>query len=110
MKPRKINPHIIFTRDANRAFRFYRDLFDFLQDGPQDARFLKVDGQAISFENNDEVINIEIIARDHQDEVKNHLINYFLEYTTENDARDETKIRFLFDDSEGNHISLQVNK
>lgn len=103
-------PKIVPSIDSNRAFRFYRDVFDFLQDGEMDNRFLIIDGEKIEFEDNSENSDIEIIARDKQAETTQHLKNYFIDFKIVPDSKDDSKIRFEFKDSENNNISLQVNK
>ncbi|MDR0899045.1 MAG: lactoylglutathione lyase, partial [Lactobacillaceae bacterium] len=87
----------------------YRDLFDFLQDGADEERHLLVDGEDITFFESQEMVDVEILARDHEEEVRNHLINYYIDFK-ESDDVDPKKIRFNFADSEGNNISLQVNR
>ena len=110
MKTRKILPKKIPARDVKRAFRFYRDVFDFPQDGDGVDRFLTIDGKKIEFYQSDSIEIIDILARDYQDEVASHLTNYFIDYEIVEDKKNESKIRFLFEDSEGNKVSLQVNR
>ena len=47
MKPRKLNIKTIPAADINRAYRFWRDVFDLPQSGHQSGRHLVIDGEDI---------------------------------------------------------------
>lgn len=47
MKPRKLNIKTIPAQDVNRAYRFWRDVFDLPQSGHASGRHLMIDGDDI---------------------------------------------------------------
>ncbi|MDR2660488.1 MAG: lactoylglutathione lyase [Lactobacillaceae bacterium] len=112
MKPRKMMPKIVPSKDPKRALRFYRDFFSFLQDTDQNGnRILIIDNGVIQFVKNDTPSNkIEILARDHFEDIKKHLQNFFIDFRIEDDLKNASKIYFVFKDTEDNLIYLQVNR
>ncbi|VDK14678.1 hypothetical protein OAL24_00147 [Oenococcus sicerae] len=109
MKPRKMRPKIIPARDVKRAYRFYRDVFDFLRD-PIDQTTLIVDGSPIQFIESDEKIETEIIVRDHLHEIQEHLANNFLVEQGKPEHRFNKKIALRIQDSEGNTVIIEGNE
>ncbi|MGX4594293.1 VOC family protein [Leuconostoc sp. JNUCC 76] len=109
MKPRKLNIKTIPATDVNRAYRFWRDVFDLPQSGHQSGRHLVIDGEDIIFVPGAPTNNLEMLVRDHQSELVKHLRNNFVPIVGEPEERFGNKIAFSIHDSEGNLIVLEAN-
>lgn len=106
MKPRKMRPKKIPASDPNRAYRFYRELFDFPVNTDKN---LVIDKQTIDFYSSDENIQIEILVRDYQEQLEQHFKNYFV--TIENiEYLRKNKVTYTIKDSEQNTILIEANK
>ena len=106
MKPRKMLPKKIPVNDQNRAYRFYRELFDFPINSDNN---LVVDRQEIEFYSSEDNIEIEILVRDFQDDLEKHLRNYFVDVKKIQYLR-RNKVTYTIEDSEGNTIFIEANK
>lgn len=101
MRPKKIP-----ATDPQRAFRFYRELFDFSINSQQE---LVVDKQAIEFYFDNQKSEIEILVRDYQEQIEKHLKNYFV--TIENiEYLKKNKATYTIKDSEGNTVHIEGNR
>ncbi|GMA70066.1 hypothetical protein GCM10025879_13120 [Leuconostoc litchii] len=109
MKPRKLNIKTIPATDTNRAYRFWRDVFDLPQSGHQSGRHLVIDGEDIIFVSGEPTDKLEMLVRDHQTELRKHLRNNFVPIIGEPEERFSNKIAFSIHDSEGNTIVLEAN-
>ncbi|MDI6650080.1 VOC family protein [Leuconostoc suionicum] len=109
MKPRKLNIKTIPATDVNRAYRFWRDVFDLPQSGHQSGRHLIIDGEDIIFVPGEPTNKLEMLVRDHQSELIKHLRNNFVPIVGEPEERFGNKIAFSIHDSEGNLIVLEAN-
>ncbi|MDI6498166.1 lactoylglutathione lyase [Leuconostoc suionicum] len=109
MKPRKLNIKTIPATDVNRAYRFWRDVFDLPQSGHQSGRHLIIDGEDIIFVSGEPTNKLEMLVRDHQSELIKHLRNNFVPIVGEPEERFGNKIAFSIHDSEGNLIVLEAN-
>jgi len=109
MKPRKLNIKIIPATDINRAYRFWRDVFDLPQSGHENGRHLMLDGDDITFVTGKPIDTLEILVRDHQEDLLKHLRNNIINIGVP-DERFGNKIAFQINDSEGNTITLEANK
>ncbi|KGB49742.1 lactoylglutathione lyase [Leuconostoc mesenteroides P45] len=109
MKPRKLNIKTIPATDVNRAYRFWRDVFDLPQSGHQSGRHLVIDGEDIIFVPGEPTNKLEMLVRDHQSELIKHLRNNFVPIVGEPEERFGNKIAFSIHDSEGNLIVLEAN-
>ncbi|MGL5886798.1 MAG: VOC family protein [Leuconostoc suionicum] len=109
MKPRKLNIKTIPATDVNRAYRFWRDVFDLPQSGHQSGRHLVIDGEDIIFVPGEPTNKLEMLVRDHQSELIKHLRNNFVPILGEPEERFGNKIAFSIHDSEGNLIVLEAN-
>lgn len=110
MKPRKLNIKTIPATDTNRAYRFWRDVFDLPQSGHESGRHLMLDGQDITFIAGKPMVGIEILVRDHEIDLRKHLRNNFITLVSEPEVRFGNKIAFSIKDSEGNVITLEANQ
>ncbi|AFT80967.1 lactoylglutathione lyase [Leuconostoc carnosum] len=110
MKPRKLNIKTVPASDTNRAYRFWRDVFDLPQSGHQSGRHLMLDGEDIIFVPGQPTDKLELLVRDHQDNLKKHLRNNFVPIVGEPKERFGNKIAFQISDSEGNLITIESNK
>ena len=110
MKPRKLNIKTIPAQDVNRAYRFWRDVFDLPQSGHASGRHLMIDGYDIIFVAGESTDQLEMLIRDHQDELKQHLRNNFIPIVGKPEPRFGNKIAFKIHDSEGNLITLEANQ
>ncbi|MBU7455985.1 lactoylglutathione lyase [Leuconostoc fallax] len=109
MKPRKLNLKTIPARNIDRAYRFWRDVFDLPQSGHESQRHLTIDGQDIQFVVGEPTADIELLVRDHQDVLKAHLRNNFIQIV-HSDTRFNHKIAFQIYDSEHNLITIEANQ
>ncbi|MBS1008702.1 VOC family protein [Leuconostoc suionicum] len=109
MKPRKLNIKTIPATDVNRAYRFWRDVFDLPQSGHQSGRHLVIDGEDIIFVSGKPTNKLEMLVRDHQSELVKHLRNNFVPIVGEPEKRFGNKLAFSINDSEGNLIVLEAN-
>ncbi|AEJ31696.1 MULTISPECIES: VOC family protein [Leuconostoc] len=110
MKPRKLNIKTVPATDTNRAYRFWRDVFDLPQSGHESGRHLMIDGEDITFISGPPTHNLEILVRDHQTDLRKHLRNNFISIIDEPEMRFGHKIAFKIKDSEGNVITLEANQ
>ncbi|CAM3172807.1 VOC family protein [Leuconostoc rapi] len=110
MKPRKLNIKTIPATDTNRAYRFWRDVFDLPQSGHESGRHLMIDGQDIIFVAGSPTGGIEMLVRDHQVDLRKHLRNNFIPIIGDPESRFGNKIAFRIKDSEGNVITLEANQ
>ncbi|CAK8054810.1 lactoylglutathione lyase [Eupransor demetentiae] len=109
MKARKLDHKTILALDPNRAYRFWRDAFDLPQTGAQTDRRLTLDGEEIHFVEGQPAGPFEILVRDHQTELRQHLANNFIPIEKE-EERFNNKIAFYIRDSEGNQVILEANQ
>lgn len=109
MKPRKMRPKIIPSQDPDRAYRFYRDVFEFLRD-PKDQTTLIVDKKAIKFKKSNQKQQIELIVRDHLSELRQHLANNFIEEIEPVQKAFNNKAVLKIKDSEGNTVQIECNQ
>ncbi|TOY69811.1 lactoylglutathione lyase [Leuconostoc citreum] len=109
MKPRKLNIKTIPATDINRAYRFWRDVFDLPQSGHQSGRHLTLDGADIIFVVGEPTANLELLVRDHADELRKHLRNNFVDIIGTPAQRFGQKVAFKIKDSENNIITLEAN-
>ncbi|MDN2649158.1 VOC family protein [Leuconostoc lactis] len=110
MKPRKLNIKTIPATDTNRAYRFWRDVFDLPQSGHQSGRHLTLDGEDIVFVTGEPTDQLELLVRDHQVDLQKHLKNNFVTLVGEPEARFSNKIAIKIKDSEGNLITIEANQ
>ena len=109
MKPRKLNIKTIPAADINRAYRFWRDVFDLPQSGHQSGRHLVIDGEDIVFVTGKPTDRLEMLVRDHQADFVKHLRNNFIPIIGEPEKRFGNKIALSIHDSEDNLIVLEAN-
>ncbi|CAH1855280.1 VOC family protein [Convivina intestini] len=109
MKPRKLNHKTIPTQDPDRAYRFWRDVFDIPQAGPSNQRHLRLDQEDLTFVVGPAQNHFELLARDHQASLRQHLANNFVPIL-KTEERYGNKIAFIVNDSEGNQITIEVNQ
>lgn len=110
MKPRKLNTKTIPATDTNRAYRFWRDVFDLPQSGHQSGRHLTLDGEDIVFVTGEPTDQLELLVRDHQVDLQKHLKNNFVTLVGEPETRFGNKIAIKIKDSEGNLITVEANQ
>jgi len=110
MKPRKLNIKTIPATDINRAYRFWRDVFDLPQSGHESGRHLMLDGNDITFVTGKPTDTLELLVRDHQEDLLKHLRNNFIPIIGNPEERFGNKIAFKIRDSEDNVITLEANK
>ncbi|MGX7052172.1 lactoylglutathione lyase [Leuconostoc palmae] len=110
MKPRKLNIKTIPAVDVNRAYRFWRDVFDLPQSGQLDRRHLILDGEDITFVPGKQIQSLELLVRDHQNDLQKHLRNNFIPILGDPEERFGNKIAFKIKDSEGNIVTIEANK
>jgi len=110
MKPRKLNIKTIPATDINRAYRFWRDVFDLPQSGHESGRHLMLDGNDITFVTGKPTDTLELLVRDRQEDLLKHLHNNFIPIIGNPEERFGNKIAFKIKDSEGNVITLEANK
>ena len=67
-------------------------------------------GEDITFVNGKPTDTLEILVRDHQEELLKHLRNNFITIVGNPEERFGNKIAFQINDSEGNTITLEANK
>lgn len=108
MKARKLNHKEIPAQDPNRAFRFWRDVFDLPQSGAQTDRILVVDHEDLTFVQGQPRADFELLVRDHLPELKKHLANNFVAIEKE-EARFNNKVAVTVKDSEGNTVIIEAN-
>ncbi|GAO99429.1 VOC family protein [Fructobacillus ficulneus] len=108
MKARKLNHKIIPATDPNRAFRFWRDVFDLPQSGDQSDRVLVVDHQDLTFTTGPTRSDFELLVRDHISDLKKHLANNFVPVEKE-EERFGNKVALTVHDSEGNTVVIEAN-
>lgn len=109
MKPRKLNIKTIPATDINRAYRFWRDVFDLPQSGHKSGRHLMLDGEDINFVSGKPTDQLELLVRDHQENLQKHLRNNFVSLLNEPETRFGNKVALKIKDSEGNTITLEAN-
>ncbi|MDF7627585.1 VOC family protein [Lactobacillaceae bacterium L1_55_11] len=109
MKPRKLNHKTIPATDPDRAYRFWRDVFDLPQAGDSQHRHLQLDQSEITFVPGPASDQLELLVRDHQKELRQHLRNNFIPIITE-EERFNHKIAFTIRDSEGNLVTIEANQ
>lgn len=113
MRVRKFAPLNIPVQNIERATRFYREVFDLPTTfGANESRQLSFHDEDIFFDaENAEHITVEVVVRDHQETVENHLLNYYVKQaepmTVDPDGR---HVIFHLDDPEGNQINVIANK
>lgn len=112
MKPRKLNIKTIPAPAdlVNRNYRFWRDVFDLLQEGDGSQRHLKVDGAVIEFVTGETRDDLELIVRDHLPELQAHLRNHFVPVLSEPSPRGDQKVTLQIQDPAGNTITLEANQ
>lgn len=108
MKARKLNHKKIPAQDPNRAFRFWRDVFDLPQSGAQTDRILVVDHEDLTFVQSQSKTTFELLVRDHLPELKQHLANNFVVIEKE-EERFNNKVAVTVRDSEGNTVVIEAN-
>ncbi|CAK1252872.1 3-dioxygenase or related enzyme [Fructobacillus tropaeoli] len=108
MKARKLNHKKIPAQDPNRAFRFWRDVFDLPQSGAQTDRILVVDHEDLTFVQGQPRADFELLVRDHLPELKKHLANNFVAIEKE-EERFNNKVAVTVKDSEGNTVVIEAN-
>ena len=109
MKPRKLTCKTIPATDPNRAYRFWRDVFDLPQTGPANARQLRLDGDIVTFVQAPPTDTLELLVRDYAGPLRQHLANNFVTILSEND-RFGNKIAFTIHDSEKNSVTIEANR
>ncbi|MBS9339131.1 lactoylglutathione lyase [Fructobacillus sp. M2-14] len=114
MKVRKLNHKTIPAQDQNRAYRFWRDVFDLPQGGSQQDRILLVDHEELHFVLADSLPaapedDFELLVRDHVAELKKHFKNNFVPILNE-EARYGNKVALTVKDSEGNTVVVEGNE
>lgn len=109
MKPRKLNIKTIPATDTNRAYRFWRDVFDLPQSGHQSGRHLMIDGEDIVFVSGEPTDQLELRVRDHQAALQQHLKNNFVTLVGEPEIRFGNKVAVKIKDSEDNLITIEAN-
>lgn len=113
MRVRKFSPLNIPVQNVERATRFYREVFDLPTTfGANESRQLSFHKEDIFFDaENDDNITVEVVVRDHQETVENHLLNYYVKQaepmTIDPDGR---HVIFHLTDQEGNKINVIANK
>ncbi|HEY4399419.1 MAG TPA: lactoylglutathione lyase [Lactobacillaceae bacterium] len=113
MKPRKLNIKTIPAPTeelVNRNYRFWRDVFDLLQDGNGGDRHLIVDHATIDFVLGDVRDDLELLVRDHIGELQAHLRNHFVPVVSEVEERFGNKVALRIQDPAGNIITIEANK
>ncbi len=114
MRVRKFSPMQIPAQDVARAVRFYREVFDLpTQFGEQEERHLFFHEEPIHFNQTApfEPITVQVVVRDHQEAVENHLINYAVpQVAPMSQAPDGQHVIFHLVDFEGNRIQVIANK
>ncbi|MBS9336687.1 VOC family protein [Fructobacillus papyrifericola] len=108
MKVRKLNHKTIPATDKNRAYRFWRDVFDLPQVGQQDERRLAVDHEELTFVEGPVEKDFELLVRDHESSLQQHLKNNFVP-VLEREERFSNKVALTVEDSEGNRIVIEGN-
>ncbi|GAP03203.1 lactoylglutathione lyase-like protein [Fructobacillus pseudoficulneus] len=108
MKARKLNHKEIPATDPNRAFRFWRDVFDLPQTGQQTDRILVVDHEDLTFVTGEPRADFELLVRDHLPELRQHLANNFVAIEQE-EVRFGNKVAVTVHDSEGNTVVIEAN-
>jgi len=86
------------------------DVFDLPQSGHESGRHLMLDGDDITFVTGKPIDTLEILVRDHQEDLLKHLRNNFITIIGVCEERFGNKIAFPINDSEGNTITLEANK
>lgn len=109
MKARKLNIKTIPAKDPNRAYRFWRDVFDLPQVGAQSERRLAVDHEELSFVQGNTENNFELLVRDHEAELEQHLKNNFVAII-KREERFGDKVALTVKDSEGNEVTIEGNR
>lgn len=113
MRVRKFSPLTIPVQNVERATRFYREVFDLPTTfGANESRQLSFHDEDIFFDASDEeTTTVEVVVRDHQETVENHLLNYYVKQaepmTVDADGR---HVIFHLVDFEGNKINVIANK
>lgn len=114
MRVRKFSPMQIPAQNIARAVRFYREVFDLpTQFGQQEERHLFFHEEPIHFIDQPpfEPITVQVVVRDHQTAVENHLINYAVPQAAPMTVADDGQhVIFHLDDFEGNRIQVIANK
>lgn len=108
MKVRKLNHKTIPAKDQNRAYRFWRDVFDLPQGGSQEDRILLVDHEELHFTLGDPEDHFELLVRDHVADLKKHFRNNFVSVLKE-EERYGGKVALTVQDSEGNTVVVEGN-
>lgn len=113
MRVRKFFPLNIPVQNVERATRFYREVFDLPTTfGANESRQLSFHDEDIFFDiDKTDAITVEVVVRDHQETVENHLLNYYVKQaapmTIDPDGR---HVIFHLMDPEGNAIKVIANK
>jgi hypothetical protein len=112
MKPRKLNIKTIPAPAdlVNRNYRFWRDVFDLLQEGDGSQRHLKVDGAVIEFVAGEVRDDLELIVRDHLPELQAHLRNHFVPVISGPTSHHAQKVHLKIQDPAGNTITIEANQ
>ncbi|MBS9337123.1 lactoylglutathione lyase [Fructobacillus parabroussonetiae] len=108
MKVRKLNHKTIPASDKNRAYRFWRDVFDLPQVGLQSERRLAVDHQELFFIDGPAENDFELLVRDHESTLQQHFRNNFVPILNR-EERFGHKVALTVQDSEGNLVVIEGN-
>lgn len=108
MKTRKLNKKTIPAQDKNRAYRFWRDVFDLPQVGAQSERRLAVDHEELTFVDGPAEAGFELLVRDHESTLQQHFKNNFVS-VLQREERFGHKVALTVQDSEGNQVVVEGN-
>ncbi|CAK1241909.1 hypothetical protein [Fructobacillus fructosus] len=108
MKARKLNKKTIPAQDKNRAYRFWRDVFDLPQVGAQSERRLAVDHEELTFVDGPAEAGFELLVRDHESTLQQHFKNNFVS-VLQREERFGHKVALTVQDSEGNQVVVEGN-
>ncbi|MBS9335494.1 VOC family protein [Fructobacillus sp. M1-13] len=108
MKVRKLNKKKIPATDQNRAYRFWRDVFDLPQVGSQEERRLAVDHEELAFVTGPLETDFELLVRDHEAALQQHFKNNFVRIL-KREERFGGKVALTVTDSEGNQVTVEGN-
>lgn len=113
MRVRKFSPLSIPVKNIERATRFYREVFDLPTTfGANESRQLSFHDEDIFFDlSAEDALTVEVVVRDHQETVTNHLLNYYVKQSSPmTEDPDGRHVTFYIDDPEGNQIKVIANK